>query len=70
MVKRMTSVAKAVASHATEPLVRHTKTFASAADRSGDPGVYAGLWPNRDPALRAAIDHLLTRQAEPAARPD
>jgi len=49
MVKRMTPVAKAVASYATEPLVRHTKTSASAADRSGDPGVYAGLWPNRDP---------------------
>jgi len=49
MVKRMTPVAKAVASYATEPLVRHTKTSASAADGSGDPGVYAGLWPNRDP---------------------
>ncbi len=32
--------------------------------------VYAGLWPDRDPALRAAIDHLLTREAEPAAWPD
>ncbi len=32
--------------------------------------VYAGLWPDRDPALRAAIDHLLTREADPAARPD
>ncbi len=32
--------------------------------------VCAGLWPDRDPALRAAIDHLLTREADPAARPD
>jgi len=32
--------------------------------------VYAGLWPDRDPALRAAIDDLLTREAEQAARPD
>ena len=32
--------------------------------------VYAGLWPDRDPALRAAIDDLLTREAEPDARPD
>lgn len=32
--------------------------------------VYAGLWPDRDPALRAAIDDILTREAEPAARPD
>ena len=32
--------------------------------------VYAGLWPDRDPALRAAIDDILTREAGPAARPD
>jgi len=32
--------------------------------------VCAGLWPDRDPALRAAIDDPLTREADPAARPD
>lgn len=32
--------------------------------------VYAGLWPDRDPAMRAAIDQLLAPEAEPDERSD